>query len=107
MTDYKRYMRLFVMFDLPTNTKKERQYASRFRKDLLNDGFMMLQYSVYCRVCKGQESVDLHVQYVAKVVPPKGSIRILSITDAQYARMRVLVGKKKLQENIHKQLLLF
>ncbi len=107
MAEYKRYMRLFVLFDLPTNTKKERKYAARFRKDLLNDGFTMLQYSVYCRICKGQESVDLHIQYVAQVVPPKGSVRLLSITDMQYARMRLLVGQKKLQENIHQQLLLF
>ncbi len=62
---------------------------------------------LYCRICKGQESVDLHIQYVAQVVPPKGSVRLLSITDMQYARMLILVGQKKLQENIHQQLLLF
>lgn len=105
--DNSRYMRLLVFFDLPVKTKKERFFASRFRRDLQNAGFMMLQYSVYCRVCKGQDSVNLYVLLLSKIVPPRGSIRVLSITDMQYARMTVLLGKQKLQEKIHSQLLLF
>ncbi len=55
-----RIMWLFVFFDLPTNTKKERKVASKFRKFLLNDGFTMMQYSVYIRHSASSESADVH-----------------------------------------------
>lgn len=44
-----RIMWLFVFFDLPTETKKDRKNASGFRNQLLKDGFSMMQYSVYIR----------------------------------------------------------
>lgn len=100
-------MRIMVFFDLPVRTKKERFFAARFRRDLVNDGFTMLQYSVYCRICKGLDSVKLHLLFLSKIVPPKGSVRALTITDTQYARMQILVGKQKLQEKTGEQLLLF
>ena len=40
-------MWLYVMFDLPVETKSQRRVAARFRKDLLKDGFTMHQFSVY------------------------------------------------------------
>jgi len=100
-------MRLLVFFDLPVKTKKERFYASRFRRDLKNAGFSMLQFSVYCRVCKGIESTNFYTSFLAKIVPPRGSVRVLTITDTQYARMKILLGKPKLQEQTYTQLLLF
>ncbi|WP_334082272.1 CRISPR-associated endonuclease Cas2, partial [Helicobacter typhlonius] len=48
-----KFMRVLVMFDMPTCSKKERKDYARFRKNLIKDGFMMLQYSVYMRICKG------------------------------------------------------
>ncbi len=37
---------VMVMFDLPTDTKSDRYQYGKFRKSLLKDGFVMLQYSV-------------------------------------------------------------
>ena len=105
--DTSRYMHLLVFFDLPVKTKKERFFAARFRRDLQKAGFSMVQYSVYCRVCKGQASVDLYSLFLSKIIPPRGSVRALTITDMQYARMKILLGKQKLQEKTHTQLLLF
>lgn len=44
-------MWLFVMFDLPTMTKKDRKASALFRKQLEKDGFSMHQFSVYIRHC--------------------------------------------------------
>ena len=55
-----RIMWLFVFFDLPTNTKKERKNAAAFRKNLLKDGYGMMQFSVYMRHCASSESADAH-----------------------------------------------
>ena len=107
MKDFK-FMWLFVFFDLPTKTKKERKKYTEFRRYLLNDGFMMMQYSVYSRICKGDDSLDTHKKRIRDHIPNKGHIRMISITDLQYAKMETLIGIKSEEEKLGKhQLLLF
>ncbi len=88
-------MRIIVLFDLPTNTKNERKIASAFRKFLEKDGFQMLQYSIYVRLCNGLDCVKKHIDRVEKATPKKGSVRSLVVTEKQYASMYVHVGSKK------------
>jgi len=102
------FMRLFVFFDLPVKQKEDRKIATKFRKELLNEGFTMLQFSVYCRICRGQDIVEREIRRIKQVLPPKGNIRILQVTDKQYGSMEFLVGKPKKEEIIGaEQLLLF
>ena len=51
-----RVMWVLVFFDLPTDTKKERKVAADFRKALLQDGFVMFQFSIYIRHCPSVEN---------------------------------------------------
>lgn len=103
-----RFMRIIVFFDLPTLTKSDRKNASRFRNFLIKDGYIMLQLSVYSRICKGQDAVDKHAKRLKSLIPKKGSVRLLTVTEKQYASMEVLVGTLKKEENLgEKQLLLF
>lgn len=88
-----RILWVFVFFDLPVGTKKERNAATRFRNFLKDDGYMMLQFSVYARVCRGEEAVDKHLLRVTKNLPTKGSVRALQVTDKQYGRMKLLLGE--------------
>lgn len=83
---------MFVFFDLPVGTKPQRRAATRFRNFLKDDGYMMLQWSVYARVCRGDEAAEKHVQRVTKSLPKRGSVRALQVTDKQYARMKLLLG---------------
>ena len=85
-------MWLMVFFDLPVGTKTERRHANRFRNFLKKDGFLMIQFSVYARVCRAEEGVEKHLSRVRASLPPKGSVRTLQVTDKQYARMKLLVG---------------
>jgi len=87
-------MWLFVFFDLPVITKKGRRDATRFRKDLLKDGFGMMQYSVYNRHCASKESAAVHLKRVKTFVPQKGHISILQVTDKQYGDIVNYWGKK-------------
>ncbi|MEX0922000.1 MAG: CRISPR-associated endonuclease Cas2 [Rhodovibrionaceae bacterium] len=91
-------MYLFVFFDLPVKTKKERRDATRFRKFLVNDGYDMMQLSVYTRVCRGQDAADKHLGRAEKNLPPQGSVRALQVTERQFGRMKLLVGKRTRQE---------
>lgn len=96
-------MWLFVFFDLPVGTKPERNAATRFRNFLKDDGYMMLQFSVYARVCRGEDAVDKHIQRVTRSLPKQGSIRALQVTDRQYARMKLLLGQAGKNERIAPQ----
>jgi CRISPR-associated protein Cas2 len=93
-----RFVWMFVFFDLPVGTKADRRWATRFRKFLQDDGFLMLQFSVYARVCRAENAADKHAQRVTRNLPPKGSVRTLQVTDKQYARMRLLLGEAKFSE---------
>ncbi len=86
-------MWLFVFFDLPTNTKKERKAAAQFRKALEKDGFSMMQYSVYVRHCPSKENMNVHIARVRASMPPSGLTSILSITDKQYGEIQNFWGK--------------
>lgn len=102
------FMRLIVFFDLPVKKSEDRKIAAKFRKELLNEGFTMLQFSVYCRVCRGQDIVEREIRRIKKVLPSKGNIRILTVTEKQYGNMIFLVGMPKKEEIIGaEQLLLF
>lgn len=88
-------MWVIAMFDLPVDTKAARRAYARFRKDLLEDGFTMMQFSVYIRHCASIDSAELHAARMGAKVPEKGEVRFLIITDNQFGRIRVYVGKKR------------
>lgn len=91
-------MRLLVFFDLPTVTRQERRAYTLFRKFLLNDGYDMIQFSVYGRILAGKDSEGKHFQRLSANLPPEGSVRALSVTEKQYASMKMLVGLPLFQE---------
>jgi|TARA_B110000967_G_scaffold5704_2_gene5683 CRISPR-associated protein Cas2 len=92
-----RIMWLFVFFDLPTHTKKDRRVASKFRKNLLVDGFSMMQYSVYARHCASSESADAHTRRIKSRLPLYGHINLLRITDKQYGNMDNYLGCRRVK----------
>jgi len=82
-----RIMWLFVFFDLPTETKKNRKDAQQFRKNIMKDGFTMMQFSVYVRHCASSESADVHEKRIFNLLPPLGKVSLLRITDKQYGNI--------------------
>ncbi len=86
---------IFAMFDLPTDTKKARKDYAVFRKNLLRDGFNMLQYSVYVRHCASEENAAVHYSRITGFLPPDGEVRLLTITDKQFGRMESFWGKMR------------
>ncbi|PJB13597.1 MAG: CRISPR-associated endonuclease Cas2 [Flavobacteriales bacterium CG_4_9_14_3_um_filter_40_17] len=103
-----RIMWLFVFFDLPTDTKKDRKNASGFRKNLLKNGYSMMQYSVYVRHCASSESADVHEKRIHKLLPPLGKVSVLRITDKQFGDIMNFWGKAEVpKESQPTQLELF
>ena len=87
------------MFDMPVVTAEDRRNYSQFRKKLIDDGFMMIQFSVYVRICKNQDDVTKHTSRVKSFAPLKGNVRLLQITERQYEQMIMLRGIKTDEEN--------
>ncbi len=90
-----RIMWVLVLFDLPTETAEERKIYAKFRKNLLKDGFAMFQFSIYLRHCSSRENAEVHINRVKRLLPEKGHIGILSITDKQFGMMEIFFGQKK------------
>lgn len=103
-----RVMWTLVMYDLPTETKKERKAAANFRKELMKDGFSMFQFSMYVRHSSSSENADVHKKRVKKLLPDKGKVGILQITDRQFGEMEIFYGAKPVElPNVPQQLELF
>jgi len=92
-----RILWLFVYFDLPTETRADRKAYTRFRKNLLQDGFTMIQYSIYARHCASRENANVHKKRVRGFLPEKGNIILFEITDRQFGMMEFFGGRIKHQ----------
>ena len=88
-----RVMRVVIFFDLPMKTAMERKAYAEFRKNLLKEGFLMIQESVYVRVATTRESARFLENRVASFVPGEGLVQSLIVTEKQYASIRFLLGK--------------
>ena len=86
-------MWLFTMFDLPVDTKAARKRYTKFRKQLIREGFMMLQFSVYARYFATEDASASIRKGIAEIIPDDGRVRLMSVTDRQFGKMEVYYGK--------------
>ena len=99
-----------VAFDLPVKTKTERKRATDFRKFLLDDGFRMIQFSVYARPCVTFARQETHLRRIRLAVPNEGSVRAMYITKAQWEKAFIMHGKPATEveaEKMPKQIMLW
>lgn len=87
-------MWVLVFFDLPTETKKDRKIYAKFRKEILADGFNMFQFSIYLRHCASRENADVHIKRVKSILPSKGHVGIMCVTDKQFGMMEIFRGRE-------------
>jgi CRISPR-associated protein Cas2 len=93
-------MRLFCFFDLPSTTAFEQKEYRRFRKTLLENGFVMIQYSVYVRTCPNREYSKKFIPKLYNLAPKEGNIKLLTVTEKQYSDMVLILGNKSHQEEV-------
>lgn len=92
--DEYRIMWVFVFFDLPTETRQNRRDHARFRKQLKEDGFTMMQFSIYTRHCNSSENASVHIKRTKGILPPEGEVIIFTLTDKQFGMMEFFLGQK-------------
>lgn len=89
-----RYMRLLLMFDLPTITQANKKEYRRFRKFLISEGFLMHQFSIYTKLLLNDTATSAMMLRLHKNRPKCGHVTVLKVTEKQYARMEYLRGDK-------------
>ena len=94
-----RIMWLLVLFDLPTETKKDKKAYTTFRKNLIKDGFTMFQFSIYIRHCASMENAEVHKKRVKSFLPEFGNVGIICITDKQFGNIDIFYGTKPQRPN--------
>lgn len=90
-----RIMWVLVLYDLPTDTKANMKAANRFRKDLLDDGFGLFQFSMYIRHCPSRENAEVHIRRVKSMLPKYGKVAIMCITDKQFGDIEIFFARNK------------
>lgn len=85
-------MRLIVFFDLPVETAVQRKNYRQFRKFLLKDGYLPLQFSVYVKLVVNDGMAGAAVSRLRKNRPPAGLVQVLRVTESEYATMEYITG---------------
>lgn len=92
-------MRMFLIFDLPTKTAEDRRKYTDFRNSITKDGFIMIQYSVYCRFCRNDTEYYKMLRRIKGYVSAvEGEVRVFAVTEKQYSKMNTFSSKKKQEE---------
>lgn len=81
-----------VAFDLPVGTPEQRKRATAFRNYLLDDGYTMVQFSVYARPCVTFARQETHIERLKHSLPPEGEVRAIFVTRAQWERSFIIHG---------------
>lgn len=94
------FMRLVIFFDLQMKTKQEVRIYTRFHKWLIANGYLMMQYSIYCKIFSNRDSALKHMKIIRRVVPKTGQVRAMLITERQYSEIILLSGEISNQETM-------
>lgn len=101
-------MWLFAMFDLPMTSQSQKKQYAQFRRLLLDEGFSRVQYSVYARYCRSEQRSKSVKAHIRQGLPDDGQVRLMLVTDRQFAKMEVFFGKgRRATEDPPTQYMLF
>lgn len=88
-----RFMRIIVLFDLPTETNEDKRAYRHFRKALMKDGFIMMQESVYTKLLTTPSVENSVKNLIRKNKPEKGIVQTLTVTEKQFSKMEFVMGE--------------
>lgn len=87
-----RFMRIIVFFDLPVESVSDKKEYRRFRKFLINEGFIMMQESIYTKLALNSSVIESIKKRLIVNKPLKGIVQSLVVTEKQYANIDIIVG---------------
>ena len=100
MMEKNRFMRIILFFDLPVVTAKGKREYKRFVNFLISEGFIRLQFSVYCKLCINADAANTESKHIMSETPMEGDVRYMIITETQYQGIINVNNTHSLQELI-------
>ena len=88
-------MRIILFFDLPTETSAQQKAYRRFHKKLIENGFLMEQYSVYSKLALNKTVANTIINKIKDITPKEGVVQVMTITEKQYSEIEYIIGEKK------------
>ena len=67
---------------------------------MTGEGFIRLQYSVYCKLCINNDSAQTEIKRIKLNSPSLGDVRMMSITENQFQKIININETHSLQESI-------
>lgn len=97
-------VRVLILYDLPMTENEDRKEYTKFRKDILKLGCYLVQFSVYAKVIKNEIYYKSFIEKLKRILPEKGEVRVIKLTEKQYEDMIFLNGarnnfEKKISNN--------
>lgn len=81
------------MFDLPMETSSNKRHYRKFRKFLIENGYSMMQYSIYSKIILNRSVLNYQKVKLHENAPPQGYVDLLVVTENQYVNMQTVVGE--------------
>lgn len=90
-----RYMRIIIFFDLPSIKPVERRMYRSFVRSLKKEGFIMMQESVYIKLCLNKVISEIVKKKIKSIIPKNGLVSMLTVTEKQFNSIEMLCGEMK------------
>lgn len=90
-------MRIVVILS-PTDKWGTKTAYSNLRKFLVKDGYLRIAPEVFMRITTSRKAAQKHFDRLKMYSPTTGEVRVLRLTEKQYAKITYLVGSLDEQE---------
>ena len=90
-----RVMWVLVFFDLPTDKAADRETLCPFQKAAAGVVSLCSSLVSICAIAQVGEHAETHINRVKRILPEKGNVGILCITDKQFGMMDLFEGKEE------------
>ena len=91
-------MRLIVILS-PTNKWGTKTEYTNLRKFLIKDGYLRIAPEVFMRIVANRKNSEKHFRRIEEYAPKTGTVRMLRMTEKQYANIYMVSGEDDLYVN--------
>lgn len=83
---------ILILFDVPVGSRSERKEYTLFRKNLIREGYVRLQKSVYVKLLRNEKSLRGEMESVKGYLPETGEVTVIPLPMGVFRGMETLLG---------------
>ena len=92
-------MRLLAILS-PTDKWGTKTEYTKLRKFLQRDGYIRIAPEVYMRIVQNRKASEKHYRRIEEAAPKTGIVRLLRLTEKQFANIYMVTGEADYQEKV-------